>query len=329
MSNNAAARRLNHFWLLRLGQPIDGSLSLWERVRVRVCCLALGLTYAFALSPQPSSLAADQIRLGKSDFLFTDDLGNADKPIRVWLYRPESFTKNSPIVFVMHGTLRNGETYREPWIPLAEPAGALIVVPEFSREHYSDSATYQFGNMLSKGGEPIEESKWTFAAIEHLFDYLKTRAESRRERYFMFGHSAGAQFVHRMVLFQPNNRIALAVTANAGSYTFPDFRIKFPYGLQDSPLTESRLKTALQVPMLVLLGENDTDTNDEYLPKAPEAMAQGPMRLSRGQNFYQSAEAAANRLGVPLRWTKTIVPNVGHDNSRMAPVAARTMFEAK
>ncbi|HEY2413696.1 MAG TPA: hypothetical protein VGI40_15710 [Pirellulaceae bacterium] len=284
------------------------------------------LPHALVLLLVTTALAADPLLPGKSDVLFTDARGNADKPIRVWLFRPAHFQPTSPIVFVMHGTLRNGETYREPWIALAEPAGALVVVPEFSREYYGDSGAYQFGNMRTKSGEPIDESKWTFAAIEHLFDHLKERSGSRRENYFMFGHSAGAQFVHRMVLFQADNRIALAVTANAGSYTFPDFTIKFPYGLKESPITESKLKSALQTPMLVLLGENDTDTNDQYLPKSSEAMTQGPMRLARGQNFYQSAEAAANRLKVPLKWTKIVVPGVGHDNALMAPVAARAMF---
>jgi len=274
-----------------------------------------------------SALAADPIPPGKSDFLFTDDRGNADKPIRVWLFRPDNYKPDSPIVFVMHGTLRNGETYREPWIPLAEPTGALVVVPEFSLEHYRDTTTYQFGNMRTKSGELIEESKWTFAAIEHLFDDLKERTGSQQEKYFVFGHSAGAQFVHRMVLFQPNSRIGLAVVANAGSYTFPDFAIQFPYGLKGSPINETRLKASLQSPLLVLLGENDTDTGDKYLPKNAEAMAQGPMRLIRGHNFYQSAQSASQRLGVSLKWTKTVVPNVGHDNSHMAPIAAQVMFE--
>jgi poly(3-hydroxybutyrate) depolymerase len=275
------------------------------------------------------AVRAETIPPGKSDFVFIDERGNAGKPIRVWLYRPEKFTADSPIVFVMHGTLRNGETYREPWIPLVEKAGALVVVPEFSLEHYRDTSTYQFGNMRTKQGEPIPESKWTFAAIEHLFDDLKQRTGSRQERYFLFGHSAGAQFVHRLVLFQGASHIALAVTANAGSYTLPDFAIKFPYGLQDSALTEERLKAALSAPMLILLGEKDTDENDKYLPKTAEAMAQGKTRLARGHHFYQSAQAASERLHVPLRWQKVVVPGVGHDNSRMAPVAARAMFEGK
>jgi poly(3-hydroxybutyrate) depolymerase len=281
----------------------------------------LGLLFAAS-----ASLAAEAVPLGKSDFVFADERGNVDKPIRVWVYRPDKFVADSPIVFVMHGTLRNGETYREPWVSLAEGAGALVVVPEFSLADYRDPRTYQFGNMRTKSGEPIEESKWTFAAVEHLFDHIKTATDSTRERYFLFGHSAGAQFVHRMVLFQGGSRIALAVTANAGSYTLPDFEATFPFGLKDSEVTEARLKAALEVPMLVLLGENDTDTNDKYLPKYKEAMAQGPHRFARGHHFYDSAETAAVRLRVPLKWTKAIVPSVGHDNSRMAPVAARVMF---
>lgn len=273
--------------------------------------------------------SAEAIPSGKSDFLFVDERGNADKPLRVWVYRPAGISADAPIVFVMHGTLRNGETYREPWIPLADRHQALIVVPEFSLEHYRDPSTYQFGNLRSKDGRPIDESKWTFSAIEHLFDHLKVAAGNRSERYFLFGHSAGSQFVHRMVQFKTGARIALAVTANAGSYTMPTFDVKFPFGLGDSEITDARLKTALGVPMLVLLGEQDIDPNDKYLPKNPEAMAQGAFRLERGHKFFQTAETEARRLGVPLRWTKTVVAGVGHDNAKMAPVAARAMFERR
>jgi poly(3-hydroxybutyrate) depolymerase len=292
----------------------------WFCWRFAYAVLALGMA---------APLAAEAIPVGKSDFVFADERGNADKPIRVWVYRPEKFSADSPITIVMHGTLRNGETYREPWVPLAEEAGALVVVPEFGLEHYRDTRTYQFGNMRTKTGEPIDESKWTFAAIEHLFDHIKQRTGSQRDRYFLFGHSAGAQFVHRMVLFQQPNHIALAVTANAGSYTLPDFETQFPFGLKESGMTEERLKTALAVPLLVLLGEKDVDTNDKYLPKNKEAMAQGPHRFARGHYFFRSAESASQRLEVPLAWTKVIVPGVGHDNTRMPPAAARAMFSTR
>ncbi len=271
--------------------------------------------------------ARAEIPPGKSDFVFADKLGNEDRPIRVWCYRPDGFGADSPVVFVMHGTLRNGETYREPWLPIAARHHCLVVVPEFSTQHYPGSRIYHFGNLRDADGRPVEEAKWTFSAVEHLFDHVKKETGSRRERYHVFGHSAGSQFVHRMVLFKPGLRMARAVAANAGSYTMPSFETEYPYGLGKSGVPEARLRQALAVPMVVLLGEKDTDPNDRQLPRDAGARVQGAHRFERGQNFYRAARAEAKRLGVELNWALETVPDVGHDNARMAPAAARALFD--
>lgn len=296
---------------------------------MRLCTTRFLLIGIYLLTISMESPAADLVPSGKGDFVFVDERGNADKPIRVWTYRPVGFAADSPILFVMHGTLRNGETYRQPWIPLADQYRSLVVVPEFSLEHYFDPSTYQFGNLRTKEGQPIEESKWTFSAIEHLFDHIRSATGNRSERYFLFGHSAGSQFVHRMVLFKTGARIACAVTANAGSYTMPSQDVTFPFGLAESNLSEARLRSAFGAPLLVLLGEKDTDPNDRYLPKNPEAVAQGSHRLERGRNFFRIAEAEAKRLDVPLQWKLTIASDIGHDNAKMAPIAAKMMFEPR
>ena len=83
--------------------------------------------------------------------------------------------------------------------------------------------------MQTKQGTAIERKKWTFSAIEHIFDDIRARTGSSCEKYSIFGHSAGSQFVHRMVLFRNDLRIEYAVAANAGSYTLPSFETKFPY----------------------------------------------------------------------------------------------------
>ena len=46
--------------------------------------------------------------------------------------------------------------------------------------------------------------------------------------YYLFGHSAGAQFVHRLLLMVPDGRYAALVAANAGWYTVPDKSIDYP-----------------------------------------------------------------------------------------------------
>lgn len=294
------------------------SQMLCSRVRA-VAVFFLGL---FALTPS----ARAEIPPGKSSFQFEDQRGNADRPITVWTYRPEGLRPDSPIMFVMHGTLRNSETYRDPWVWVADRHKCLIVVPEFAAKHYPSSRMYHFGNMRTADGQPVEESKWTFNAIEHLFDHVKEQVGGTADRYFIFGHSAGSQFVHRMVLFTPNLRIAKAVAANDGSYTMPSAEAAFPYGLDKFRLAEEQLRQALGVPLVVMLGEKDTDPEDRHLPREAAARAQGPNRFERGQAFFRAARAAADRLTVDLKWTVETVPEVGHNNALMVPAAAKAFF---
>jgi poly(3-hydroxybutyrate) depolymerase len=270
--------------------------------------------------------ARAEIPVGKSDFVFVDERGSADKPLRVWIYRPAAYTVDSPIVLVMHGKLRNAEDYRKPWIPLAEQQHCLVVAPEFSEQYYPNSHGYNYGNLNTKDGRPIEKSKWAFTALEHLFDHIRALTGTNRTTYHIFGHSAGSQFVHRMVFLLPEARIAKAVAANAGSYTMPQAGIKYPFGLGGTKLTEADLARPFQVPLVVLLGEADTDPNDELLPREPEAMAQGEHRFARGHTFFRAAQAAAARLKTPFKWTLATVPGVGHDNALMAPAAAKALF---
>lgn len=285
-------------------------------------CLQLGLLCCL-ICTSPADAAIPE---GKGGFVFTDARGNADRPIQVWTYRPKGYRKESPIVFVMHGTLRNGETYREPWVPLAEQHGWLIIVPEFSTKHYPGTRMYHFGNVRDAEGKPIEEAKWTFAAVEHLFDHVRTATGSTRGHYYLFGHSAGSQFVHRMLLWKPRARVALAVAANAGSYTVPSFTTEMPFGLQNSGVSEEQLRRAMSIPMVISLGEQDIDPNDKNLPREPGARQQGEHRFARGHHFVQGAQAEAKRLKTDLQWTLETVPNVGHDNAKMAPAAARAIL---
>lgn len=273
-----------------------------------------------------SAAEGGEIPLGKADLVFVDERGNADKPMHVWTYRPATFTVDSPIVMVMHGKLRNAKDYREPWIPLAEKHHCLVVAPEFSEQYYPHSQGYNYGNIATRDGRPIEESKWAFTAVEHLFDHLLKSTGSRRASYYMFGHSAGSQFVHRMVFLKPSARIARAVAANAGSYTMPRDDIRYPFGLGGTKLTEASLAKAFGVPLVVLLGEEDTDPNDELLPRDRDAKTQGEHRFARGQTFFHAAQAAAKKLQTRFAWKLATVPGVGHDNALMAPAAAAALF---
>ena len=80
-----------------------------------------------------AALAANaplRIAPGAGDFEFTDGRGDPAKRMTVYTYLPESVAAaDAKIVFVMHGTSRNADGYRDAWIPYAEAYGFLVIAP--------------------------------------------------------------------------------------------------------------------------------------------------------------------------------------------------------
>jgi poly(3-hydroxybutyrate) depolymerase len=234
--------------------------------------------------------------------------------------------KRCPLVIAMTGLTRNAFQTRDNWLTLAEAKGLLVVSPFLDSTRFP-TRLYQQGGMV---GEP-DRSKWIYNIIERLYDHLVAAGRAEPDGYILFGHSAGAQFVHRMVLAMPDARYRIAIAANAGFYTLPTGAEEagghpMPFSLEGTPITEAERAKALQRPLLLMLGDQDNDPNHHQLNNSDGAKAQGPHRLARGNFFFAAAEAEANRLGVPFGWRKIVVPGVGHDNTRMAEAAARALF---
>lgn len=290
--------------------------------------LAITASAAFALvwvlrGTRPSHDLVQPGTSGTFEYGFT--LEGSPARIRVWYDAPGATLADAPVLFVMTGRQRNAEEYRDTWRPLARDYGALLIVPELTDALFPGSA-YNLGNVAQRSDDEVAPQDRAFAIIESLFDDVVDDAGSRAERYLLYGHSAGAQFVHRFVLFQHPNRLAKAVAANAGWYTVPDDEVEFPYGTDGSPATDRTIKAALQVPLFVLLGEDDDDPHIEGLRTSAGAMEQGPHRLARGRYFLETARDAARRHDVRLRWRALVVPGAGHDNAEMAPVAAAILL---
>jgi len=257
----------------------------------------------------------------RGSFIFPNAQVDPNRPIRVWYFKPKTLLVTSPLLFVMHGNSRTARGYRNAWIPFANQYNFLLAAPEFSREHYPATWQYNLRSMFM-----VEESKWTFSMIEPLFDFVKKMTGNKSKRYYIYGHSAGGQFVHRLLFFKPDLRIREAIAANAGWYTRPDLKVRFPYGLKDSGMTQERLKQALGKKLTILLGEDDTNEHHRGLRKTSGAMAQGKHRLERGITFYKTAKAIATEIGAQFRWELEKVPGVGHSNRNLAPWAADVLF---
>ena len=255
--------------------------------------------------------------------------GLPGKTMRAYYHKPDTYRTDSPILMVLHGVNRNADWYRDAWRELSDRHGVLILAPEFDRAQFPSGRGYSRGNMRAKGGDPLPQSDWAFNAVEALFDAARGWTGSTRDTYLMFGHSAGAQYVHRMVTFMPKLRLERAVAANAGWYTMPDKQQKYPYGLDGAGLTVAALHTAFDRDMTVLLGDGDNNPRGRHLHNTPPAKRQGAHRYARGLAYFERAKAAAMRTGADFNWTLKIVHGAAHSTHDVKDAAADILFQVR
>lgn len=246
----------------------------------------------------------------------------AGPPIPLHVARPETVRPDTPVVFVMHGVLRNASTYRDAWIDIAQACDLIAVSPEFSRQDFPGAEFYNLGGLG-------DERPSAFDALDPAFETVRQAFALENEGFAIFGHSAGAQFVHRYVMFQPGTRVSRAVAANAGWYTLPSDAPAWPYGWHEAPADPLPAEELVQRQVVLLLGEEDNDPNAEYLRQTPEARAQGAHRFARGHFMLTQIHALAREYGVEPAWRVETVPGVGHQNARMAGPALNFLIDER
>lgn len=269
---------------------------------------------------------------GASTLVYRDPVF-PDRPLVLHGARPQRYDADTPVLLVHHGVGRNGADYRDYWLPLVDEAGILAIAVEFPQASFPEYLWYNFGNLHDAEGTPNPRAHWTFAIPDRLFAALQAQGVTRRRRYGLFGHSAGGQFVHRMLSFGYREHVAVAVSANAGTYAMPDLTIPWPFGLGETDLDADGLRAVLGFRMTVMAGTADTRTTGKFFPKGPRSMRQGPTRHARAHRYVGNGRAAAAVLATPCAWTVIDVPDVGHDGRRMsiaaAPVIAAALHAAE
>lgn len=263
---------------------------------------------------------------GKGSFLFGG--GVIPQPVEVFYYVPRTASAASPVLIALHGNGRDAAETRDDWITKAEEHGVVVFAPLFDDAGYPGSSGYILGNVFDDGEQPTAgglnpASEWSFSVIEPLFDDIKRITNVTAERYDVFGHSAGGQFAHRLVLFLPDGRYDRVVAANPGWYTVPDPSISYPYGLDLTPVSGAEFFAA---PLTVFLGDQDTDPNSAGLRHTDEADAQGLNRFARGQFFFQESARIATDAGARFDWSLEVTPGVGHNSAQMAQRAADLLY---
>jgi dienelactone hydrolase len=268
------------------------------------------------------AMAAAPLPPGSHAISFAETCGAVPGPMAVYLHRPAAWRPDGPIVVVMHGVQRNADGYRDAWVAHAEAGGFLLVCPCFDGTGFPGDRWYNLGNAVDAGGVAQPPEAWSFAALDHAVDAARAACGGTRADFALYGHSAGAQFVHRYLLLTHAPRVSRLIVANAGWYSMPRWDVAFPYGLGGTRATETELAAALGRPVTILLGEADRDPNHPQLRRDTGSDAQGTNRFDRGHAFFAAAREAAARLGVGFAWRLQTVPGVAHSNAGMAVAAA-------
>jgi hypothetical protein len=256
------------------------------------------------------------------------DVAFPDRPLTLHAACPRDFDHRTPVLLVHHGVGRNGADYRDYWMKLVDAAGILAIAVEFSEAAFPKHLWYHFGNLHSADDTANPRAQWTYGIDARLFDALRAQGVTSRQSYGLFGHSAGGQFVHRMLSFGFRERVAVAVSANAGTYAMPDLDIAWPFGLGETEVDPISLRSWLGFPITVMAGTHDTKTTGRFFPKGPRSMHQGPNRHARAHAYVRAGHAAAEALGVRCAWSVIDVPGVGHDGERMSIAAAPVIAAA-
>ena len=254
-------------------------------------------------------------------FEFRDHRGDTSRPIKVWYYRPA----NAPakrVVFLLHGSSRTGQQAQQLGAAYARKHNVILVAPEFSQQHYPD-LSYDFGSVMDENQRLRPDSLWALNIIEHLFDAVVAQAKVEdRQSYDLVGHSAGGQFINRMVLLMPAARYRRAVISSPGRYLMADNAVSYPYGLGGTRVDSASLARSFARDVVVILG--DRDVADQARQWEPETMLQGKNRFARGLRFVAASVEQAFRLATPLSWRLHIVHGVDHD----PPTMVRAALEA-
>ena len=182
-----------------------------------------------------------------------------------------------------------------------------------------------------------------------IFEYFN-RKLMKREKFHLYGHSGGAQFVSRFIVFHPEliDKVALS---SAGSFLFPRRDIDFPYGIRMNDLEKNfgphikandlklspakldeKLNRMLDLKFFIIVGEKETVQGNR-----PERNWQGKSTLEKTRNFYktmrdedlQLKEKGVRPKSRPYQFELHIMPDVAHNAFPSAYKTIELLFPTK
>jgi len=239
---------------------------------------------------------------------------------------PEEINNQTQVLFIVHGGARDSEKYLDIWKKFTEHKNIILVAPEFKRADYED---YEYLNISDDYGVLNKNlNEHLHNSLSIFFSFFKSKYNLEIDTYKLYGHSGGAQFVHRLLLFSDYDNVSSAVIAGARSYTFLNNE-NYPYGLKESNhLSDKKIKRYLSQRVTFLIGNQDIKKFESSKKNNIQAKAmQGNNRFEVGINYFNNLITVSERQKIPLRWKFQIAKGVAHDNEKMSLLASKILLK--
>ncbi len=243
-------------------------------------------------------------------------------------YVPSYGAEGLPVLVAVHGISHRAKEQVRAFRYFAERYGFVVIAPLFCRKNFP--AYQRLG--VSKQTVPC----YSDVALNTLLDEVTEETGAITEKVYLFGYSAGGQFVHRYAMAYPHRAHAV-VTGAAGWYTFPDINQPFPRGLGNNSKTRPinfNLSQFLTIPMAAIVGEKDNNPNEAaFKRKIQLDLQQGVTRLERAEHWITAMQQAAALYGYDTQYKKIILASCGHsftecvDKGQLAFRAIKFLFE--
>lgn len=254
------------------------------------------------------------------------------------------------LLIYVHGLHRNGMNYfeyaQDAVRSAKEKKTTLVIAPQYKNEEDMASSRELYWKKASwkDGEESISSSKISMSSYEVLDSLISAVIHSgkfpRLTRIVVAGHSAGGQFVQRYSAISPLPDLLSGYTfrflvMNPSSYLYPDDKRPLNnsvYGIPDTTVCPQynlypkgllELNTYAQAvgadrirynmlhrSIVLILGNNDTQTDDPDLDMSCIAEVQGRFRLERGVFFIAHVKTLP---GYAQTMNFSIVPGIAHE----------------
>lgn len=224
-----------------------------------------------------------------------------DRPLPCHVYLPAQV--KHPLLVLVHGLSTRPERLVQYATRLARRHGVPLLVPDFSGEDFKGFQRLRGHSM------PHGAAKALIATVRHIVEHHDLASY----QFNMMGFSAGAQFAHRFGLHYPQHLHSLTVAA-PGWYTYLDRNTPYPYGLDSGPSSTSAqdIERFLALPIMVCVGQNDTERDRQLRTDSRLDRTQALNRLQRANNWHQHLLDEANKRGITSRYSLSYLPDTGH-----------------